>query len=145
MAGFPDFTSALENMHKAQSSTLQDTSYQYQVSIAMNGELIILESLKKKFEQSHMFAGEFARIVSKHNSEFNKSNRTADDAAVAPGEKNQNIPAGCLKLEKQFDTVEAFKAEHKELLDVASAHEVWFCKLVVLSSCTCWLRLRVTS
>ena len=101
----------------------------------MNGELIILESLKKKFEGSQMLAGEFARILTKHNSEFNKSNRTADDAAAAPGERNQKIAAGCLKLDKQFDTVEAFKAEHKELLDVASArcHKFGYFKLGVMS------------
>ena len=112
LPGFPDFTSALEDMNRIQSSALKDTSYQYKVTVPLSGELIILNSHSKNYQESPTFAAEFLKIQQDHDKEFNKSHRAAGDTPDAAQVKSPKPDR--LKLCKEFESIEAFKAKYKE-------------------------------
>ncbi|CAE7817627.1 unnamed protein product [Symbiodinium sp. CCMP2592] len=118
IAGFPDFTAALTDLSKVHTESSRP-DYEYLVTMPVGADLIVLEALMAKFENS-AFAGEFSAILKKHDEEFNKQHKKATLADARTELENlrrkreANTPR---KLEKAYEDMTAFRAEHKQLLE----------------------------
>ena len=98
---------------------MDSAAYEYQVTVPLSGELIILESLKKKFLDSAAFGQSFRKLVDDHDKEFNKTHRKAGEDK---NDQNSNSTKTGRpepvrrKLQKDFESVEAFRHDNKEYL-----------------------------
>ncbi|CAE7240032.1 unnamed protein product [Symbiodinium sp. CCMP2592] len=119
IAGFPDFTAALSDLSKVHTESAR-SDYEYLVTLPVGGDLIVLEALMSKFQNS-VFSGEFGAILKKHDEEFNKQHKKASLAEARSELENvrrkreANTPR---KLDKAYDDMTAFRDEHK-LLETA--------------------------
>ena len=101
--------------------------YEYLVTIPVGADLIVLEAMMSKFENS-AFAGEFTAMLKKHDEEFNKHHKKATLADARSELENlrkkreANTPR---KLEKAYEDITAFRAEHKQLLVRFIADGLW--------------------
>ena len=111
MPGFPDFGSAVKELAQVQQTTLKAADYEYQVTVPLSGELLILETHKKKFEGNLAFGAEFKKLLDQHDAEFNKNHRCAG-AEARPGVQTKDKVPSRVKLEKDFESIEAFKQKH---------------------------------
>ncbi|CAE7444482.1 unnamed protein product [Symbiodinium sp. CCMP2456] len=114
IAGFPDFTAALSDLSKVHTDSAR-SDYDYLVTVPVGANLIVLEGLIAKFQNS-VFAGEFAQILKKHDDEFNKDHKKASLAEAKTElesvrrKREANTPR---KLEKAYDDMTKFREEHK--------------------------------
>ncbi|OLP75981.1 hypothetical protein AK812_SmicGene44142 [Symbiodinium microadriaticum] len=83
--GFPDFAAAMADLSKVHTTEAR-SDYDYQVTVPVGGCLIVLQALKSKFEASQVVAEEFAKVLEKHDQEFNRDHRAAGPAV---GGKNE--------------------------------------------------------
>ena len=117
IAGFPDFTAALTDLSKVHTESAR-SDYDYLVTVPVGANLIVLEGLMSKFQNS-AFAGEFNQVLKKHDEEFNKEHKKASTAEArtelenARRKREANTPR---KLEKAFDDMTKFREEHKQFL-----------------------------
>ncbi|CAE7539539.1 unnamed protein product [Symbiodinium sp. CCMP2592] len=138
IAGFPDFTAALADLGKVHTDSSRP-DYEYLVTMPVGGDLIVLEALMSKFENS-AFAGEFSGVLKKHDEEFNKQRKKATLADARSELENvrkkreANTPR---KLEKAYDDMTAFREDHKRLLDRFAVDGLWVFDVLGLLETTC--------
>ena len=117
IAGFPDFTAALADLAKVHTDSSRP-DYEYLVTVPVGADLIVLEGLMSKFQNS-VFAGDFSVILKKHDEEFNKQRRratTADAQSEIESNKRKREANTPRKLSKAYEEVADFREKHKQLL-----------------------------
>ena len=113
--GFPDFAGAMKELGKVHTQDSRP-DFEYQVTVPVGDNLIITQALVGKYETSS-FAQEFGKVLQKHDAEFNKQHLKASSAAAgSSGSAGVAEPAAALKLENEYDDLDSFRAERKQLL-----------------------------
>ena len=109
--GFPDFTGAMQDLAKVHSVEAK-SDYEYQVTVPLGSDLVVLQALVAKFKDSSLTA-EFQKAVEVHDAEFNKEHKQA-----SPGRGAQDVKTEAArspkKLTKTYETVEEFLEKHKQ-------------------------------
>ena len=70
LQGFPEFGPLLEALKEGHSSTSQRT---YQVCVAQQSKLVILQSLAKKFVDAETTKDRAMELINEHNAQYNEN------------------------------------------------------------------------
>ena len=109
--GFPDFGAAVADLN-AVHSLESKSDYEYQVTLCLGNQLIVLQAFETQFQKSSL-APEFLKILETHDAEFNKEHQKSGQTRQQ-SEVKVETNRSPKKLSKTYEDVQTFRDKHKQ-------------------------------